>query len=160
MEVSPGPPPRDLHTRAGRAGSEGHRQERHRQHDRRRGGRTHAAPHDQGSSWPGEGAWLGVWILCVVWPALLLYRLADAAGLERIGGVFTTLLPQRRETLLLVAWILPAFVQGVAGFGTPIAVVAPLLVAMGWSGTRAVASALIGYQWSVTFGSMGSSFYI
>jgi hypothetical protein len=39
-------------------------------------------------------------------------------------------------------------------------VTAPLLVAMGWGPVRAVAYPLIGYHWSVTFGSMGSSFYM
>jgi lactate permease len=107
-----------------------------------------------------KGVWLGVWILCVVWPALLLYRLASGAGLERIGRIFSTILPLRRENLLVVAWIFPAFIQGIAGFGTPIAVAAPLLVAMGWSRSRAVIYPLIGYHWSVTFGSMGSSFYM
>lgn len=108
----------------------------------------------------GKGLWLGTWILCVVWPALLLYRLASGAGLERIGAMFAAILPNRRENLLVVAWIFPAFIQGVAGFGTPIAVAAPLLLAMGWPRTRAVVYPLIGYHWSVTFGSMGSSFYM
>jgi lactate permease len=108
----------------------------------------------------GKGVWLGSWILLVVWPALLLFRLASVGGLERLGRIFTSILPRRRENLLLVAWVFPAFIQGVAGFGTPIAVAAPLLVAMGWSPLRAVVYPLVGYHWSVTFGSMGSSFYM
>lgn len=108
----------------------------------------------------GKGLWLGTWILIVIWPALLLYRLASGAGLERIGAIFATVLPRRSENLLVVAWIFPSFIQGVAGFGTPIAVAAPLLLAMGWSRWRAVLYPLIGYHWAVTFGSMGSSFYM
>ncbi|MDP9444724.1 MAG: L-lactate permease [Actinomycetota bacterium] len=108
----------------------------------------------------GKGLWLALWILLVVWPALLLYRVASVGGLERLGRLFTSVLPRRRENLLIVAWVFPSFIQGVAGFGTPIAVTAPLLVAMGWGPARAVAYPLIGYHWSVTFGSMGSSFYM
>lgn len=108
----------------------------------------------------GKGLWTGVWILCVVWPALLLYQLANRAGLSSIGKHLAGVLPTRTENLLLVAWVLPSFVQGVAGFGTPIAVAAPLLVAMGVSRRDAVALPLVGYHWSVTFGSMGSSFYM
>ncbi len=108
----------------------------------------------------GKGLWLGSWILYVVFPAMLLYRIAERGGLDRIGGVFAHLFPNRSENLLVLAWLLPSFVQGVAGFGTPIAVAAPLLVASGWSRERAVAYPLIGYHWSVTFGSMGSSFYM
>ena len=107
-----------------------------------------------------KGLWLGLWILFVVWPALLLYRVASVAGLQRIGRIFASVLPRRRENLLIVSWLFPGFIQGVAGFGTPIAVAAPLLVAMGWSKTRAVLYPLVGYHWAVTFGSMGSSFYM
>ncbi|HEX6515695.1 MAG TPA: L-lactate permease [Nocardioidaceae bacterium] len=108
----------------------------------------------------GKGLWLGAWILYVVFPAMLLYRLAERAGLARIGGLFEHLFPNQSENLLVLAWLLPSFVQGVAGFGTPIAVAAPLLVASGWSKERAVAYSLVGYHWSVTFGSMGSSYYM
>lgn len=108
----------------------------------------------------GKGAWLALWILAVVWPALLLYRLAASAGFDRLSDAFAALLSRREERLLVMAWILPSFIQGVAGFGTPIAVVAPLLVALGWSTSQAVVYPLIGYHWSVTFGSMGSSFYM
>jgi len=108
----------------------------------------------------GKGLWLALWILLVVWPALLLYRVASVGGLDQLGRLFTSILPRRRENLLIVAWVFPSFIQGVAGFGTPIAVTAPLLVAMGWGPVRAVAYPLIGYHWSVTFGSMGSSFYM
>lgn len=108
----------------------------------------------------GKGLWLGLWILLVVWPALLLYRIAAAAGLSDIGETFGAVLPDRTDRLLVLAWIFPAFIQGVAGFGTPIAVAAPLLAAMGWSPIRAVLYPLVGYHWAVTFGSMGSSFYM
>jgi lactate permease len=108
----------------------------------------------------GKGFWLALWILLVVWPALLLFRIASVGGLDRLGEFFTSILPRRRENLLIVAWLFPSFIQGVAGFGTPIAMSAPLLVAMGWGPVRAVAYPLIGYHWSVTFGSMGSSFYM
>jgi lactate permease len=108
----------------------------------------------------GKGLWLGSWILYVVFPAMLLYRIAERGGLDRIGELFQHLFPNRSENLLVLAWLLPSFVQGVAGFGTPIAVAAPLLAASGWRRERAVAYPLIGYHWSVTFGSMGSSYYM
>lgn len=108
----------------------------------------------------GKGIWTGIWILYVVWPALLLYAIAARAGLDRMGSVFADVLPNEVENVLLVAWVLPSFIQGVAGFGTPIAVAAPLLLAMRIPPVLAVALPLVGYHWSVTFGSMGSSFYM
>lgn len=108
----------------------------------------------------GKGVWTGVWILYVIWTALLLYEVTSQAGLDRLGDVFSSILPRGVENVLLIAWVFPSFVQGVAGFGTPIAVAAPLLIAMGIGPVRAVMLPLVGYHWSVTFGSMGSSFYM
>ncbi len=80
--------------------------------------------------------------------------------MDRLGETFARFLPRRTDRLLLLAWIFPSFVQGVAGFGTPIAVCAPLLLMLGYDKVRAVVLPLVGYHWSVTFGSMGSSFYM
>lgn len=107
-----------------------------------------------------KGAWVGVWILYVIWPALLMHHLASRVGMRSLGVVISGVLPTRSANVLLLAWILPSFIQGVSGFGVPIAVAAPLLVAMGVDKVRAVALPLIGYHWAVGFGSMGSSFYM
>ncbi len=108
----------------------------------------------------GKGAWVGVWILYVIWPALLMHHLAGQVGMTALGDWLARLLPLRTENILLLAWILPSFIQGVSGFGTPIAVAAPLLAALGLGTARSVALPLIGYHWAVGFGSMGSSFYM
>lgn len=108
----------------------------------------------------GKGAWVGVWILYVIGPALLMHHLTARMGMKELGRALSSLLPTRTATVLLLAWVLPSFIQGVSGFGTPIAVAAPLLVAIGVRPVRAVALSLIGYHWAVGFGSMGSSFYM
>ena len=108
----------------------------------------------------GKGIWLGVWISYVIAPALLLYRIATVAGIHRVGSILESISNHRLEHLLIVAWLMPSLIQGVAGFGAPIALTAPLLVGMGYSVVKAVAYPLLGYCWSVTFGSMASSFYM
>lgn len=108
----------------------------------------------------GKGAWVGVWILYVIGPALLMHHLATRIGMAALGRALSRVLPSRTENVLLLAWVLPSFIQGVSGFGTPIAVAAPLLVALGVGVVRAVALPLVGYHWAVGFGSMGSSFYM
>lgn len=108
----------------------------------------------------GKGLWTGLWILCVVWSALLLHGACQTMGMRELGAALTRILGRPTENVLVAAWIFPSFVQGVAGFGTPIVVSAPLLVAMGVSRARAVALPLIGYHWAVGFGSVGSSFYM
>jgi lactate permease len=109
----------------------------------------------------GKGVWTGVWIMLIVVPALLLYEIAEQSGaLGRLAGGLERVAPTPGRRLLLGAWTLPAFIQGAAGFGTPIAVAAPMLVRTGMTPVAAVAACLVGYHWAVTFGSMGSSYFV
>jgi lactate permease len=95
-----------------------------------------------------------------VWAALFLYRVTDEAGvLAAIGAGLPRLTPDRGLQALLLGWIFGAFLQGVSGFGVPVAVVAPLLVGLGFPPVTAVVIASVGHSWAVTFGSLGSSFY-
>lgn len=108
-----------------------------------------------------RGAWTGAWILLIVLPALLLFEVLDQSGaLDRLAEAADQLAPTEGRRLLLLAWVLPSFLQGAAGFGVPIAMTAPMLVRRGMAPVTAVAACLIGYQWSVTFGSMGSSYFM
>jgi lactate permease len=108
-----------------------------------------------------RGLWTGSWILLIVLPALLLYEILDRSGaLDRLSEAADLLAPTEGRGLLLLAFALPSFLQGAAGFGAPIAMSAPLLVRRGMAPVAAVAACLIGYQWSVTFGSMGSSYFM
>jgi lactate permease len=102
-----------------------------------------------------RGLWDAVPILFVVWPALLLYRMGTAAGaftalrigIERFSADTTFL-------VLGLGWVLASFLQGIAGFGAPIAVVSPLLVAVGVRPVYAVAIPLIGHAWANMFGTL------
>jgi lactate permease len=107
-----------------------------------------------------KGLWLGGWIALVVGPAVLLYGIVRASGWERIGGLLSSTFPRRADRLLAVAWLLPSLIQSVAGFGTPLAIATPLLLSLGWRLPAALGLPLIGYHWSVTFGSMGSSYFM
>jgi lactate permease len=84
---------------------------------------------------------------------------ADEAGAV---GVIAARLPSltgdRLMQALLLGWVFSSFLQGVGGFGVPIAVVAPLLVGLGFSPVASVVMASIGHAWAVTFGSLASSF--
>ena len=96
-------------------------------------------------------------ILLIILPALCIYesQLASGAfgtmrtGLARITG-------DRRLQVLLVAWFFALFIEGVAGFGTPVALAAPMLVGLGFSPVRAVTLALIGHAAGVSFGAIGT----
>jgi lactate permease len=106
-----------------------------------------------------RGLLLTLYVLYIIWMALVLYRVVDEAGaITVIGGGLTRLTADPTMQLLLLAWVFSSFLQGVAGFGVPIAVVAPLLIGLGFSPLVAVAAVAIGHSWSVTFGDMASSF--
>jgi len=107
-----------------------------------------------------KGVLLTLFVLYITWAALLLYRVADEAGaLSAIGAGLPRLTPDRGLQALLLAWVFGAFLQGVSGFGVPVAVVAPLLVELGFPAVAAVVIVSVGHSWAVTFGSLGSSFY-
>ena len=107
-----------------------------------------------------KGLLLTLFVLYITWAALILYRVSDEAGaLSAIGAGLPRLTPDRSLQALLLGWIFGAFLQGVSGFGVPVAVVAPLLVGLGFPSVTAVVIASVGHSWAVTFGSLGSSFY-
>lgn len=108
-----------------------------------------------------RGVWTGAWILAIVLPALLLFEVLERSGaLGHLAEAGRAIAPTPGRQRLLLGWVLPSFLQGAAGFGTPIAMTAPMLVKLGMAPMAALSTALIGYQWSVTFGSMGSSYFM
>ena len=76
-----------------------------------------------------------------------------------ISKWMATLSKDRLMLGLLVGWCLSGVIQAVAGYGVPVAVCAPLMIAAGFEPLTAAAASLVGHAWAITFGSMGSSFY-
>ncbi len=98
-------------------------------------------------------------VLFIIWSALLLFNIAREAGAIRmIGRALPGLTGDPVMQSLLIGWLMVSFLQGMGGFGVPVAVCAPLLVGLGYTPIQAVAMASIGHGWAVTFGSLASSF--
>lgn len=57
-----------------------------------------------------KGAWVGVWILYVIWPALAMHHLASRIGMQSLGRVLSGILPTETANILLLAWLLPSFI--------------------------------------------------
>lgn len=107
----------------------------------------------------GRAIFLSLFVLYIIWMALLLYHAVNEAGvITAIGQELPKLAGARPAQALLLSWVFGSFLQGATGFGVPAAVVAPLLVGLGFAGDIAVTIALLGHAWAVTFGSLGSSF--
>jgi lactate permease len=106
-----------------------------------------------------KGVLLSLYVLYIIWMALVLYNVVDETGaIEVIGSGIKQLTADKPFQLLILGWVFASFLQGVAGFGVPIAVVGPLLLGMGFPPLVAVAVPAIGHSWSVTYGDMASSF--
>lgn len=96
-------------------------------------------------------------ILWIVLPALALYAFQNKLGaIERIRDALTGITAERRLQAILLAWFFGLFIEGAAGFGTPVALAAPLLLGIGYSPVRAVTLALLGHASGVSFGAVGT----
>ncbi|SER69347.1 L-lactate permease [Natrinema salaciae] len=103
------------------------------------------------------GLMTAIQILWIVFGALLLlYTLMRAGAFDRINQGFARISDDRRVQIVLIGFFLAAFIEGAAGFGTPAAVVAPLLLALGFPALAAVIAGLIGHVLAVTYGAVGT----
>jgi lactate permease len=71
---------------------------------------------------------------------------------ETIGG----LAGDRRIQVLLIAFAFGAFIEGAAGFGTPVAISAAMLIGLGFKPLAAAGLALIGNTAPVAYGALGT----
>jgi lactate permease len=102
---------------------------------------------------------LGADVLLIIWAAFLLYKVADEAGAIRtIGLALPHLTADKGMQAVIIGWVFASFLQGVGGFGVPVAVIAPLMIGLGFNPMSAVVIPSLGHGWAVTFGSLGSSF--
>jgi len=98
-------------------------------------------------------------VLLIIWAAFMFYRVTDEAkAVTQIGEALPHLTVDRSMQALVIGWGFASFLQGVGGFGVPVAVVAPILVGLGFPPISAIIIPSIGSGWAVTFGSLGSAF--
>jgi len=108
-----------------------------------------------------EGLGISLDILYIVFGALLLLATMTASGaMSSIRSAFTRVSPDRRVQAIIIAWLFGSFIEGASGFGTPAAVAAPLLLALGFPAMAAVMCGLIIQSTPVTFGALGTPIII
>ncbi|MBI9091513.1 MAG: L-lactate permease [Desulfobacterium sp.] len=96
-------------------------------------------------------------VLIIVFGAIIiLYTLRESGAMETISYGFTTISPDRRVQTIIIAFLFGAFIEGSAGFGTPAAICAPLLLGLGFPALAAVCVSLILNSIPVTFGAVGT----
>lgn len=100
-------------------------------------------------------------ILWIVFGAiLLLYTLKESGAFDVINKGFAEISEDRRVQVVLLVFLMGSFIEGAAGFGTPAAIVAPLLVGLGFPPMAAVVVALTGNLMAITFGAVGTPLII
>src|ERR1043165_6461824 len=104
------------------------------------------------------GAAFGLFpIAWIVYWAVVLYRVTVETGkLEIIKDSVVSLTRDRRLQALLIAFAFGAFIEGAAGFGTPVAVAAAMLAGLGFSPFYAAGICLLANTAPVAFGSIGT----
>ena len=103
-----------------------------------------------------QGAISAVGVLLIVFGALvLLHTLQYSGGMETIQYGMQGVSRDMRVQAIIVGYMFGAFIEGSAGFGTPAALAAPFLLALGFPPLAAAVICLIFNSFSVSFGAVG-----
>ncbi|WP_045221874.1 L-lactate permease [Desulfonatronum thioautotrophicum] len=95
-------------------------------------------------------------ILLIIFGAILILQLMKhSGGMDAISRSMAFISKDRRVQVLIIAWLFGSFLEGAAGFGTPAAVAAPLLMGMGFPPFMAAVLTLVADSASVSFGAVG-----
>jgi len=104
-----------------------------------------------------QGLFITFDILLIIFGAILLLKTLEQSGaVAAIRRSFHAISDDRRVQIVIIAWLFGSFIEGAAGFGTPAAIAAPLMVAMGFPAAAAVMIGMMIQSTAVTFGAAGT----
>ena len=93
----------------------------------------------------------------IVLSAIFVYDITVVTGtFETVKLSIASIADDRRIQALLVAYCFGAFIEGAAGFGTPVAISAAMLIGLGFAPLQAAGLCLIGNTAPVAFGALGT----
>ena len=95
-------------------------------------------------------------LLIIFGAILILNTLKQSGAMSSISRGFFGISADRRVQAVIVGWMFSAFIEGAAGFGTPAALAAPLLVGLGFPPLAAAMSTLVFNTTPVAFGAVGT----
>ena len=96
-------------------------------------------------------------VLVIIFGAILIMNTLSSSGaMAAINGMFTGISPDARVQAVIIGFIFGAFIEGAAGFGTPAALAAPLLISVGFPPLAAAVVALIYNSVPVCYGAVGT----
>ncbi len=107
-----------------------------------------------------KGAALSLYVVIIIVGAVILYSLVDiSGGFNLLESFMKSFEGNRSLQFIGLSWAFTGFIQGITGFGFPVAIAGGLLIGMGYKPLISIIAALVGHSWAVSFGSMGSAFY-
>lgn len=96
-------------------------------------------------------------VLIIIFGAILVMNtLKMSGGMATINNGFRAVSPDSRVQAIIIGFMFVSFIEGAAGFGTPAALAAPLMVSLGFPPVAAVVVALICDSACVAFGAIGT----
>jgi lactate permease len=108
-----------------------------------------------------EGMLITLSVLWIIFGAILLLNtLKHSGAIIVIREGFNNISADRRVQVIIVAWLFGSFIEGASGFGTPAAIAAPLLVAIGFPAMAAVMVGMMIQSTPVSFGAVGTPILI
>ena len=109
------------------------------------------------AAWAIDGFLEAINVFAIVFGAILIMNTMKRSGaVTAIQRVFNSVNPDRRVQAIIVGFVFSAFIEGAAGFGTPAALAAPLLISLGFPPLCAAIIALIYNSTPVSFGAVGT----
>lgn len=103
-----------------------------------------------------QGVLIALSILYIVLGALLLVAtLSQSGAIATIREAFFNISPDRRVQAVIIGWLFGSFIEGSAGFGSPAAIIGPLLLVLGFPALAAVMVGLMIQSTPVSFGAAG-----
>lgn len=104
-----------------------------------------------------QGLVITLSLLWIIFGAILLLNtLKYSGGIAAIRTGFVAISPDPRIQVVIICWLFGCFIEGASGFGTPAAIVAPLLVAVGFPAMAAVLMGMLLQSTPVSFGAVGT----
>lgn len=108
-----------------------------------------------------QGLLITIAVLWIIFGAILLLNtLKHSGAIKVIKEGFNNISPDRRIQVIIIAWLFGSFIEGASGFGTPAAIAAPLLVAIGFPAMAAVMIGMMIQSTPVSFGAVGTPILI
>ncbi len=108
-----------------------------------------------------QGLLITLSVLWIIFGAILLLNtLKHSGAIRTIRSGFSEISSDRRVQMIIIVWLFGSFIEGASGFGTPAAIVAPLLVALGFPAMAAVVLGMMVQSTPVSFGAVGTPIVI